>query len=608
MKSKITSLAVVLACLSQGAAQVKSQQPFGAGAHPAYPAMPPGGMTAGYPPGMPGQAMLPRQAATMPAGYPAAYPAGPAMQALPPGSYHPGNPGPAGYGPSGYRAAGYGQPGFGHPGYGPQMMGGGLMPAQHAVPAPMPAGGNLPSEGSIMAHQPMPMSMGSEYPSGMPMGEMPTSEMPMGDYATSPMPSAGPTLHGGGCTDSEGCTSCNACDDCGDPSCACDCGGGGLFADLFGGHGSGHGGGLGSHLFGDTGPVRPARIWGGVEYLYWWNQQRSVPPLVTTSPAGTPFANAGVLGLPTTTVLFGGEYDDDPESGVRGTLGFWFDQRQTIGVFGRAFQLGEEEINFSAASTGTPILAQPFFNADLNQEGSLLVAYPGIARGQINVGTTNEIQGYDVLMRKLLYYGNCNRIDFVGGYHSTQVDDSVQVAHTLVSLDPQGRVPVGTEISTLDSFRAENEFHGGSVGVMAQGYDGRLTWNLLTKVSFGNTRQTVSINGTSTTTIPGAGSATFDQGLLALDTNSGVFEQDEFTIVPELDLSVMYHLTSNLQVSIGYSAIVWTNVALAGDAIDLTINPTQIGGPLIGAARPAYTLQDGSFWAQGLTFGVHGRF
>jgi hypothetical protein len=70
----------------------------------------------------------------------------------------------------------------------------------------------------------------------------------------------------------------------------------------------------------------------------------------------------------------------------------------------------------------------------------------------------------------------------------------------------------------------------------------------------------------------------------------------------------MYHLTSQLQVSIGYSAILWTNVALAGDAIDLTINPTQIDGPLIGAARPAHTLQDGSFWAQGLTFGLHGRF
>ncbi len=76
----------------------------------------------------------------------------------------------------------------------------------------------------------------------------------------------------------------------------------------------------------------------------------------------------------------------------------------------------------------------------------------------------------------------------------------------------------------------------------------------------------MTIRGTSTTSIPGAGSATFDQGLLALDTNSGVYERDAFTIVPELDLSVMYNLCSKLSVSVGYSVIYWTDIVLASDA------------------------------------------
>jgi hypothetical protein len=118
----------------------------------------------------------------------------------------------------------------------------------------------------------------------------------------------------------------------------------------------------------------------------------------------------------------------------------------------------------------------------------------------------------------------------------------------------------------------------------------------------------MSIRGTATTTIPGGGSATFDQGLLALSSNSGIYETDEFTIVPELDLSLSYQVASFLQFSVGYSALFWTNALMAGQGIDLNVNPTQITGPLVGAASPAFTLTDGEFWAQGLTFGVQGRY
>ena len=36
---------------------------------------------------------------------------------------------------------------------------------------------------------------------------------------------------------------------------------------------------------------------------------------------GTPYDQAGVLGQPGTSVLFGGEFDDDASEGVRGTVG-----------------------------------------------------------------------------------------------------------------------------------------------------------------------------------------------------------------------------------------------------------------------------------------------
>ena len=46
------------------------------------------------------------------------------------------------------------------------------------------------------------------------------------------------------------------------------------------------------------------------EYLAWWTKSASLPALATTSPSGTPRSEAGVLGEPGTSVLFGGSDGD----------------------------------------------------------------------------------------------------------------------------------------------------------------------------------------------------------------------------------------------------------------------------------------------------------
>src|SRR5215831_18765845 len=52
----------------------------------------------------------------------------------------------------------------------------------------------------------------------------------------------------------------------------------------------------------------PGCLWAEAEYLLWWMKGASLPPLITASPAGTPSTQAGVLGAPTTTVVFGGAH------------------------------------------------------------------------------------------------------------------------------------------------------------------------------------------------------------------------------------------------------------------------------------------------------------
>src|SRR5438094_9128045 len=76
----------------------------------------------------------------------------------------------------------------------------------------------------------------------------------------------------------------------------------------------------------------PGRLWCFADYLSGWMQPAHLPPLVTTSPAGTARPSAGVLGLPTTSVLFDGNVNSDVRSGLRVGAGYWLDSERTFGV------------------------------------------------------------------------------------------------------------------------------------------------------------------------------------------------------------------------------------------------------------------------------------
>ena len=306
-----------------------------------------------------------------------------------------------------------------------------------------------------------------------------------------------------------------SCDDCAASVGTCACascrggggGGGGIFGRFMAKHRTGGGifGGRGCRL----------RMWADAEYLLWWSQDRFVPALATTSPVGTPQAVAGRLGQPTTSILYGNDMiGGDAQSGYRGSVGFWLDQGQTIGLGARFFYVGDENNGFMASSTGNPILARPFFNADpaVLAEDALLVAFPGISTGTINIDVTNVAMGGDLYLRKLLLSGYCNRLDLIGGYQRTDLDDEVLVGHSLVSQDPAGPIPVGTLIDSQDRFKTENQFDGGFIGLMTVAEDGRLTWRLLTKVAFGNMKQSYTVSGSTVTTVP---------ALPALSTNNG---------------------------------------------------------------------------------------
>lgn len=357
---------------------------------------------------------------------------------------------------------------------------------------------------------------------------------------------------------------------------------------------------------GVTGCDRRCRCWdsyGDVELLLWWTKGTHLPPLVTTSPPGTPRAEAGVLGAPGTTVLFGdGLAGQDLQVGGRVTMGWWLDASHNFGVEGRFFALEGDSTTFFAQSTGDPILGIPFFNPALPGEDAFLVAFPGVSEGSVRVNFTNDLFGTEVLGRIMMRRDQLRRVDLLAGYQFLRLDDDLRINSLVTSTDPLSFVPIGTTFDVFDRFRGRNEFHGGVVGL--QGSMARGCWSLngTAKVGLGNMRQTVVIEGAQTITIPNSPGTTSGSGLFAQPSNIGSRTQDQFCFIPEVTLSLRYHFTDCLSASFGYNLIWMSDVVLGADHIDRVVDLSQ------NTARPAFTFDDTDYWVQGMNFGLHYDF
>ncbi len=306
-------------------------------------------------------------------------------------------------------------------------------------------------------------------------------------------------------------------------------------------------------------PARVPNIWVDPAYLLWWVKGFSTPPLVTTSPAGTPRAVAGVLGQPTTSILSGGSaMAGDVRSGGRINVGFWFDPRNTAGIEATYMRLATDVDNFSASSAGgaaDPILARPFFNVEAGFEGqdAELVAYPGLLSGRIGVRAETSLEGIEVLWRRAMA-GGCNyRLDFLAGWRHNYLRDELVINDFKTSLDAASGLAVGTTLQESDVFRTENWFNGAEIGVSGKGRRNRWTIDLSMKLALGNTHSEAVVDGSTTTTVPLPGGGTdvsvTHAGLLAQSTNIGVYRRDQFADHPRAGATLGFNLTERLQAS-----------------------------------------------------------
>lgn len=369
----------------------------------------------------------------------------------------------------------------------------------------------------------------------------------------------------------------------------------------------------------------PGRFWIRSEYLIWWTEGMNTPALVTTSPNGVSRSNAGVLGVPGTETLFGGEpLFSDSRSGARFRIGKWCDQCNWIGFETEYFFLSDEDQNFSGCDVGPTVYARPFFNSNLNREDSELVQLPGVVNGSIHVETDTSLWSISPRLRvnlacERLGCNPCNpccdpcnpcsvggyRMDMLVGYRYMQLEDTLRIRESLATVDPTNP----TYFNLRDSFDSSNEFHGADIGLLWEGYKGPWSLELVGRVAFGNTSQEVTIAGSTTTTSNGT-SITDPGALLALDSNIGTYTRDEFTVLSEASATLGYALSPRSRFLVGYTFIYWPGVVRAGDHIDLNVNTDLIppAQTTTGEDVPAFAFSDTGFWAQGLSLGMEYRW
>ena len=217
--------------------------------------------------------------------------------------------------------------------------------------------------------------------------------------------------------------------------------------------------------------------------LLWWTKGQHLPPLVTASPAGTSQADAGVIGVPGTTVLFGDStVNGGGRAGIDSTIGMWIDCCHLWGIEGNYFDLGDQSTNYnSGLSNGNPIIARPFVDVTDPTNpfnNSELVAYPGVLSGMVTVHAADGFQSAGIRLRRNLLCccqdccGNecdecgkscgdcgkscsdccsCNtcceryfRLDFTAGYRYYNYSDNVDVQENLIT--GVSAVQAGTQI------------------------------------------------------------------------------------------------------------------------------------------------------------------
>ena len=365
-------------------------------------------------------------------------------------------------------------------------------------------------------------------------------------------------------------------------------------------------------------------MYASAEYLLWWMRDSHYPPLVITGTGINP--TTGQIENPQTIV--GGNVNNDLRSGGRFTVGFWCDSDEKSAVEGTFFFLGQRSVNYLVGSDAYPLLARPFQVANTSAVVSPsgvdiggksfeeIATFPNQVVGRITVETPSNLWGAEANYRCNLCCNCWSRIDLLAGFRYLQLDEGLHITESLETVAQVGDFPPGTQRTVVDTFDTRNQFYGGQLGLRGDWNWGPWSLDCMTKVALGDTHQTVNRDGYQVIQQPGAQPQFYPGGLLVLpNANLGIVSRDRFTVVPEINLSLSYHVTDWWRIFVGYNFLYWSSVARPGNQIDQSLDVTKIPQFLqfssvtaVNPPRPAPIINGTPFWAQGITIGMEFRY
>ena len=366
------------------------------------------------------------------------------------------------------------------------------------------------------------------------------------------------------------------------------------------------------------------RLWLSADLLLWATSGNSLPGLVTSSPAGTPAAQAGVIGQPGTSILFGNDWvPGTMRPGGRVTVGYWFDPRQLDGIDAQYFELADATSSGTFGNQGgNVLLGRPYVDTVTGQQAAVLFpppytlpADPALLDRSITARQATRFQGFDLILRRSLTCDSFHRRWLVGGYRFLQLNDSLNITDSsVVSSGPAPGYPL-TNIVATDSFKAQTQFQGGEFGIIERWWQQRWSLQVLGKMALGASIFDTDIAGSTlaTQTASASGSPTTLSNtpgyVLSQPTNIGSHGSSLFAAVGEVGVTADYAIWSQCRLSVGYSFIWWSTVGRASGQIAPSVNPTQFPpGTLSGPAQPAFQQRSSDFWAQGLNLGFEYQF
>lgn len=334
--------------------------------------------------------------------------------------------------------------------------------------------------------------------------------------------------------------------------------------------------------------------WLRAEYLqFFMAAEPYAEPLVTASDA----ADQGLLGAPSTKVLFGGHAQPlGAFSGIRLTGGSWFNNQRTYGAEVSAFVLPTKTQGLLIAGDQSPgsVLALPFTSRHngLSTPSSVVLGQQAATTGGVQIRTSTVLWGVEANGLRMIRQAPDvpGDLSFLAGVRFIQLGERFAMSSESTAL--------GGLVNRDDHVHTQASFYGLQIGGRGVRRWGRLSLQGTAKVGFGATSNLVTLSGQNNTFSfgspdPNASPANIQRNYLY-----------DFSVVPELQARLAYDVRPGWRFSAGYDFLYWTRVLRPGNQLSTNVDATNQAAAL---AAPFSTLpadRHSNFWLHGWNIAI----